>query len=188
MDSKAVTPVKTLEEIKKYFSELSTGFDPDNVLRCGDKEIKEKIGDNVSLQPSDNVYQALTLFEFDKGILMASSIPNLYKVFAVDFLRKLRTEFNCQTPSENATAELATINFIRTMDIQKRITAYLEKGTIDKIGSKFIELMSLELDRANKHFLTSINSLKTIRQPTYNFSFNAQTAVIGQNQMIQNKN
>lgn len=188
MDNKTVAPVRTLEEIKECFSNIGTGFDSKYVLKRGDKEISEKKLEEGDLHPSDYAYKALTLFEFDKGVLLASSVPELYKTFAADFLIKLRAEYNCQTPSENATAELTTVNFVRTLEIQKRINSYLEKGSIDTLGAKYLQIMSQELDRANRHYLVSLMALKTMRQPQMQVSIKTQTAVIGQNQVIQTKN
>lgn len=187
MDSKAVTPVKTLEEIRKIFAGSTTANDPDVVLRNADKEI----GDGTKpfpTEPESNVFKAMSLHEFDNGMLLTTIVAEQYKTFGVNLLRDLKKEYNCRTASECSLAELAAVNYIRTLEIQHRIDRYLAMGTFTDMGVRYIAVLSKELDRANKHYLQTIQALKTMRQPQLQLSIRTQTAVIGQNQVVQNKN
>ena len=113
------------------------------------------------------------------------TIPEQYKTFGVDMMRQLQKEYNCTTISEKATAELATISYIRTLGVQSRINSYLGKGELTEIGVKFLAVMSKELDRANRHYLTAIQALRLLKQPPMQIKVSADTAIIGQNQVVQ---
>ena len=185
MDDKTVTPVKTVEEIRKGLAALTTSYDSNEVARRADKEIREQKDGNWTGGPETTVFKAMTLNEFENGPLLITALAEQFRTFAIDLLRKLQTEYRCQTPSECALAELASLNFVRTLDVQQKMTSYFNKGSFSADGVKYLNLLSVELDRANRHFLTTINSLKMMHQPTFNFNLNTQTAVIGQNQVVQ---
>ncbi|MCL4353434.1 MAG: hypothetical protein M1484_04045 [Patescibacteria group bacterium] len=186
MKKKAVVPVKTFDEIRKSLLELELSIDPKHVLQEGIKEIGQKAG---PLKPESNFYKALTVFEFDRGLLLGNSVSDLFRTFALDYFQKLRAEFDCKTPSENALAEIAAINLVRAMQTQQRINSILsrEEG-LSKIDIRFLEVLGQELDRANRHFLASMQALKTMRQPTMQVNIKTETAVVGQNQIVQANN
>lgn len=137
----------------------------------------------------DPLSRAMTLFEFQNGALMVSSIPDQYRTFAVDMSRRLQEDYHCSLQSEKALAELATINFIRTIEVQRKITNFLDINSLTDNGVKYLAIMSKELDRANRHFLAAIQTLNMLKQPPVRVNVKADTAILGQNQFIQeNKN
>src|SRR3989338_7975308 len=109
--------------------------DPGLVLKGADKELSNiKEGTNQQIKAENNLFKSLTLLEFDNGILLTTVIPDQYKTFGIDLMRNIQKEFSCQTPSEKATAELTAVNYIRTLEIQHRITRYLAMGTLTDTG------------------------------------------------------
>ena len=46
-------------------------------------------------------------------------------------------------------------------------------------------VMGKELDRANRHYLTAIQTLRMLKQPPMQLNIRANTAVVGQNQIVQ---
>lgn len=184
--TKDIATVKSLEEIKDVFSKCTTPHYPDVVLKEADKEIAGRKEGKLKPAPSEsNTFKAMTLFEFDTGTLLTTVVPDQYKTFGIDLMRKLQEEYSCKTPSEKATAELIALNYIRTLEIERRINNYLAIGSITDQGVKFLAIMSQELDRANKHYLTAIQALRAMKQPNLELNIRANTAIVGQNQMIQ---
>lgn len=180
-----MTKVKTDAEIKEYLNRSKMALDPYAVLREADKELHSSNKDQLSLQPTSNIFKAMTLLEFDNGILMTTTVPEQYKTFGIDLMKQLQVEFDCRNISEKATAELAAVNYIRTLEIQNRINRYLAGDTITDMGVRFLAVMSKELDRANRHYLTSIQTLKVMKQAPMSLNIKTNTAVIGQNQIVQ---
>jgi len=180
-------PLSSKEVLEFLGMQCKTGYDPDLILKEAEKELVGKSGTEM-MTPASNLYKSMTLFEFEKGILLVSVIPEMYRTFAIDLSRKLQAEFNCQTTSGKATAELAALNFVRTMEIQRKIDSCLARDTISEISVKYLAVLSKELDRANRHYLTVVQVLKTMNQPPLSISVKTQTAVIGQNQIVQAKN
>ena len=185
---KALATPLSPEEVLEFLRSGKTNYDPELILKNVNSEIAVKSGGQEAINPDSNFYKSLTLFEFEKGILLVSVIPEMYRTFAIDLSRKLQAEFNCQTTSGKATAELAALNFVRTMEVQRRIDSCLARDTISEISVKYLAVLSKELDRANRHYLTVVQVLKTMNQPPLSISVKTQTAVIGQNQIVQAKN
>jgi len=196
-EPKTANKLKTLEEVKNELNErLHTIYDPDAVLREAQEKIeKPKLLSNEDddgpdeednqLTEKDPLFKAMTLSEFHNGALMVSGVPEQYRTFGIDMFRKIQEEYSCITISEKAIAELATINYIRTLEIQRRITAYLDMNSLTDNGVKYLAIISKELDRANRHFLTAIQTLRMIKQPSFNVNIKTNTAIVGQNQLIQ---
>lgn len=187
-EPKALTGPRSPEEVLEFLRLSRTGYDPDFVLKETEKELVNKFGKPEAIIPASNLYRSMTLLEFEKGTLLVSVIPEMYRTFAIDLSRKLQAEFDCQTPSGKATVELAVLNFVRTMEIQRKIDSCLARDTISEISVKYLAVLSKELDRANRHYLTVVQVLKTMNQPPFSVSIKTQTAVIGQNQIVQTKN
>lgn len=150
-------------------------------------KIREEFNRNGKLDssPESNICKALTVFEFDNGLLVSSAIPERYRTFCIDLSRSLQKEYRCEEVSEKATAELVALNFVRTLEIQYKINSYLDMGTATELGIKFLEILSKELDRANRHYLNALQTLRILKQPPLAVNIKAQTAIVGQNQIVQ---
>lgn len=195
-EAKVLNKVKTLDEIKSDLN-LHTVYDPATVLKEAemalnqrkqvDSDDEEVEYDEPEEQPTyeDPLFRAMSLSEFKNGALMIDSVAEQYRTFGIDMLRKVQEEYKCSTIIEQATAELATINYIRTLAIQRRITSYLDMNSLTDNGVKYLAIMSKELDRANRHYLTAIQTLRMLKQPSFNVNVKANTAIVGQNQVIQ---
>lgn len=184
---KQVSIPQSIAEVKECISQNRMMDDPDTVLNNVKKELSNaKAGQGVN--PESNLYKAFTLFEFDKGVLMSAVIPERYRTFCIDFSRNLQREYQCETPSEKATAELVAINFVRTLEIQYRINCLLDLGHVTDNLVKHFAILSKELDRANRHYLNSLQTLKMIKQPMFEVNIKTQTAIVGQNQIVQSNN
>lgn len=183
---KGLTITKIDQKVKEALRQHPLGNDPDLIFVELRKEYENtgKLDDS----PDSNTYRALTVFEFDKGILLSASIPKRYHTFAIDFFRNLQKEYKCETPSEKATAELVALNFIRTLEIQNRMQSLFSTGELAIYEVQCIAILGKELDRANRHYLNALQTLRMLKQPALNVNIKTQTAVVGQNQIIQTNN
>ena len=187
MQKNKIIKAKTSEEIKQGVKNSSTGYDAWYILQQADKEMGE-FKKPKEISTNTNYYKAMTLLEFEKGVLLMNAVPDLHKVFALEFSRNIQTEYNCKTPSEKSMAEIISLNFVRILDIQQKINSYLEMKTINPNGIGYLNVMSKELDRAQRHYLTSLEALRTLHSPSFNMNIKTNTAVVGQNQVVQLKN
>ena len=174
-------------DVKEFIKSCAVGDDPIAILQKTQDEL-DSSGKIQDMTTSSSLYKVLTLFEFDKGLLASAAIPEKYRSFCIDFNRNLQKEYQCETPSEKATAELVAVNFIRTLEIQNKINSYLGLGNITDMGVKYLAVLSKELDRANRHYLNTLQTLKMIKLPALEVNIKTQTAIVGQNQIVQSNN
>lgn len=177
---------------KKSIVNIASGFhnqiDPDKAIDNALKELHNSKGNEFSFENNPNLFKIFSTLEFDKGTFLTLAFPVTYQSFALDFSRNLQLEYVCKTPSEKSLAELIAFNYCRVLHTQSRIQNYLNLGKVSDIGTKYLDFLSRELDRANRHFLTALQTIKTMKQPNIEVNVKTQTTVIGQNQIVQNNN
>jgi len=186
--NKSIKKQDSIEDRHKIEEELrgsSTEYDPSIVLKRAKEEIEGKKETAYAIEPKSNTFKAMTLYEFDKGLLMLTTIADQYKTFAIDHSRKLQKEFNCETVAEKSLCEITTVNFIRSLEIQRKINNLFSQNGLSKLDVEYFTQLSKELDRAQRHYISSLQTLRSFKQPTFKLSVKADTAVVGQNQIIQ---
>ena len=206
---------KSTDQIRAIVGEFREYYDPEVIL----KEVGEQLetygkdyGIHDELDDLNN--RAMSLHEFNNGKLMSQCMPQEYITFAIDFSRQIQKQYDCQTVAEKAIAELATVNYVSVLDIQKRIiealdrqrglssarphaecernkdffyppSDYLHACKRAELGLKLLNILNKELERANRHFLMAIQTLRMMKQPSIQVNIKTNTAVVGQNQMVQ---
>ncbi|HAU65465.1 TPA: hypothetical protein DCW32_02820 [Candidatus Woesebacteria bacterium] len=175
--------------MKEIVQQLDSGFGAEYVLGKVEEEHKILKNSNAKgVQPENYLYKAMTLFEFDKGILLLNSVPDLHITFALEFFKNLQKEYDCKTVSEKSMAEIVALNFVRILGIQRKINSYLDKGSVTDTGVGYLNVMSKELDRAERHYQTSLQMLRMLKTPPISVNIKTQTAIVGQNQVVQSNN
>lgn len=185
MDQKqTISKQRSLEEIRAYLKNNKLQIDPENVLREADKEFNSGVNGNVEVSKDSTLFKAMTLVEFENGTLMYTVVPEQYRTFAIDMMRQLQKEYNCTLPSEKATTELITLSFVRILELQRRINGYIN-DSMSKTDISYFAVLSKELDRANRQYLSALHTLRMLKQPSLNVNIKTNTAIVGQNQIIQ---
>lgn len=176
--------VSKTEEIN--FSNLSHKYSPEQTLKEATDRYKSlKSKENYKNLDDDPIVRVLAMRELDNGALMSLTVSKESSTLSIDLMRKIQTEYGCNTPSEKVVAELASSSFVRALDIQKMIRVYLDKGEITGIGVQYLGVLSKDLDRAHNQYLTAVQTLKSFRQPPLQVNIKTKTAVIGNNQLVQ---
>jgi hypothetical protein len=127
----------------------------------------------------------MSLKEFDTSVLMATGLTEHIRTFAQKLSLDYQAKYKCDDVTRKSLAELSAFNYCRILDTQKRINNYLEIGTFTDIGVKYIATLSKELDRAERHYLTSIQALELGLQQPLNVSIRTNTANVANQQAIQ---
>ena len=207
-----------LERIRESIGNYKTDDDPDRLLEAVAPDI-DKILDSASADTVlDDHFEVITINEFTNGVLMCDALPNKFRTFAIEMMRQLQKEYNCQTSSEKATCENAVMAFVRVYEYQQfmfeseKYQSTLAAGhtcgeqgryvsSINRVDRKNMlgcaacnrarieqqhyQTLGKELDRANRHYLTAIQTLRLMKQAPLQITVKANTAIVGQNQMVQ---
>lgn len=190
-EGKAVVKHLSDEELKERIRKFHPVDDPRTILKETRVEIEDIIGNKKEgwqCTPESKFFKVLTLFEFDNNILLAESVLKMYRTFLMNFYRDLRSEYKCETPSEKAVAELVAMNFVRVLAAQFKSAYLLDEGRYTDLSVSYLAALSKESDRAQRQYLSSLQTLKMIKQPALEVNIRTQTAVVGQNQVVQTRN
>ncbi|MFA6415860.1 MAG: hypothetical protein WCW47_03850 [Candidatus Paceibacterota bacterium] len=136
----SIAKIKDIEEVRRDMAGITTGYDPNVLL----KQYRDKANLKGLGEPSDgkdDLFKLMTLNEFENGALLTISVEEIYKTFGIELMRNLKREYECKTTSEQTTAELAAISYIRTLDIQRKINSYLGKGEITDMGVRYLAVV-----------------------------------------------
>ncbi len=92
--------VERFHEVREFLKDRVISDHPNSILISLSKELKNNSKNGIAATPDSDLYKAMTLNEFDQGILMASAIPERFRTFCIDFSHNLQKEYKCETPKE----------------------------------------------------------------------------------------
>jgi hypothetical protein len=213
-----LTTILTTNNTRKRITQYRSEHDPEIRLNEAGKDLDDILDPkSAALALLDN-FKAVTINEFDNGVLMCDALPDQQRTFAIEMMRKLKTEYACQTFSEMATCEQATMAYTRILTNQQlmleseqyqkslsyghtcgansRYAQSINRHNVEgccacnraRIEQQHYQTLGKELDRANRIYHSAIQALRMMKQAPLNITIKAQTAIVGHNQMIQSNN
>ena len=93
-------------------------------------------------------------------------------------------EYNCTTASEKALAEVVVSAYARILECSQTMQDIALVKYSTNILNGLYAVISKELDRAHRHFITSLTTLRQMKAPQIDVRVNAKTAFIGGNQQF----
>lgn len=161
--------------------------DPNNVIEDFVKALKNNGSkkNKKSLEELNRAWNAaLPVVSLDTHYELANTVGERIRPLVIEFARKIIVEYDCKTVSEKALAEVVVSAYARILECSKSMQDItLVKYTSSALNGLY-EIISKELDRAHRHFVTSLATLRQIKSPTMEIKVRAQTAIIGQNQQF----
>ena len=166
----------------------SLSIDPRTLLRDLDKSIKKY---NTAENKNDaekelltKMNEALPVVALDTHYALAAATIEDLRPFAIDFANQLVTEYECKTATEKALAEAIAAAYIRILEFTGYMTRMVRDKHCSMILSGTYKVASQELDRANRHFLNAVATLKQLKTPVMNIQVKATNAFVAQNQQV----
>jgi len=172
----------------KELSHAFSGASPTHAINLAtdlEYKLKSRKDKEYSDKERDIIFSALCLDEFNNGLQLGHAVPSHAEAFAVDLSHQLQNQYQCTTPSKKSLAHMAALNYCRIFSIQRQIHNVSGNGRLTDLGIKYLTIMSKELDRAQRHYLTTIQALEIGLQPAIKLSIRTQTANIASQQAIQ---
>lgn len=139
---------------------------------------------------TDDFRKALMVYGLDTHFPLSETIDKEYRPQVIEFSRQLIREYDCKTSGEKALAETVVSAYARILKYSRCLNGALA-GESTQIGKQHIEyylMLSKELDRANRHFIIALTTLKQFKVPSLEISVKAKTAFVAQNQQINATN
>lgn len=189
---------KTVEKLPRQYSKeeakemaisaLNGTIDGSTELRkLAEKEFPRlSIGDIINEETMKIVRAVSAVYSQESGYALLISVDPQYKGFALKLRKSLLKEFDCTTASEIALVDHAVNAHIRELSNSALLESMNEPRWISHEKVELMKLYSCEIDRAHRQFVSAIETLRTIKQPTLKVNVRAQTAFIAHNQQLNN--
>jgi len=172
----------------KLLNMLTDLGDPLNPLKALHTSIEDWKNSKNKEETIEHVYvkiaEAQSIVSLDTHHSLARSLLKELRPLAIEFSNQLIVEYDCKTASEKALAEIAVAAYIRILQFTEIMTRQARNEQCSPTLNEFYKSASQELDRANRHFLTAITTLKQMKSPVITVQVKATTAFIAQNQQI----
>jgi hypothetical protein len=184
----------TPEDVRKVVGKtLQITSDPEYVFKeVADQMNKAlKSGKNTDkaleeVQVKINSYseQALMTLGLDNHYVLADSVSEHLRGLAIETARQIEKEYDCKTPSEKILAEMVSSAYVRTLQYTKQFNISTREEFVSKEKNGHYALYSKEVDRAQRHLMAAIATLKQIKSPNVEMNIRTKNAFIAQNQQF----
>lgn len=189
--SKELVKPLTRTEVRERFQNKSYyDLHPDHIYEKMGKLLANYDKDKSSINEEELKYLIEKIWSIDdfslRHINLANTVPNKMATSIVELANNLIEEYECNTTLEKTLCEIISNSYWKIMSISKKLDASLEFDYFWSERNGFIWVMSKELDRANRNYLTALNNLIDIKRPQMNINVKTNNAYFSQNQQINN--
>lgn len=196
MQNNENTPVTsspiTLTQIKTKYKELLVS-DADsqkivsdfekllNIYREKKGNIDEKTGKELSLK----MHELLNLVGLETHYPIAETLTN-NRPLIIELSNELIKEYDCKTPTEKTLVHVIAGAYGRILEYSKIFNNFQRIDYISHEKNGYYNIISKELDRAQRHYITALTTLRQIKTPEIKVNVRANTAFVAQNQQLNN--
>jgi hypothetical protein len=135
---------------------------------------------------SNNIEKVSLALSLETGHILAESVPTRYRPFALQLKSDLEKEFDCKTASEIALVDQAVNAHIRKLSYSKLMEGHKEPEWLSHERVAFLNFYSKEVDRSHRQFISAIETLKLMKQPTLRVNIKTNNAFVSENQQFNN--
>jgi len=188
--------LKTGEAIKETKDRLlrwvEIPCDPQSRLKKIAKDIMPRVDikdEQLNKEDAEKIGEAIIDLGFENGLSMIEGVTERYRGLMINFRRGLIKEYDCQTISEKALVDMVVSAYARVLTYSNKFLCLKDPEYLSNERSTFLSVLSKEIDRANRHFLAALETLKQFKQPEFSLNIRTKNAFIAQNQnLINNQN
>jgi hypothetical protein len=135
--------VRALRKMTAVFYE---GFDPHKLTKKDFLALKKLAGDGELKPTNEGIHRALMLNGLETNMPIVNALKEEYAGFALKLVSQIEKEYDCKTPSEKVTAQIAALAHARALQYEEKLRDCfgIEYHSGQKNG--FFSLMSKEVD------------------------------------------
>ncbi len=189
-EKKTLFPIEktmSLEDFRQWLRDKPSLLDPEHLLAEAKAAVVGGIAASgmLSKDQSEILSKGMMMLAHERHYLVAESVSDeKWRPMITDFARCIQKEYSCTENSEIALAGLAASAYYRSLKAARKLNALLEKTEIGMTGVNLMTAVSKEIDRAERQYLSAIETLRSRRQPQMNVKIQTKTAFFNENQTI----
>ncbi|PLX27559.1 hypothetical protein C0581_03365 [Candidatus Parcubacteria bacterium] len=174
-------PKEFREEMVKL---LTSEITPDEVL----KKLHEFLAVRKNIKGKQKEFseladKAIRVVGLDNHMIMAEIVTQ-NREFAIEFANQLIQEYDCKTPSEKSLAQMVAGSYCKYLEYSRLFNNSQRVEWLSSEKNGYYNLLSKEVDRSHRHYLSSLTTLRQIKSPEIKVNVKANTAFVAQNQQL----
>jgi hypothetical protein len=171
---------------------LKPDCEPDSILKKLDAKLSQLADKNVDLAQDKEAQKILgnasMVLGLDTHHALIWAMKEDFRPLAIEFANNLAKEFNCKTPGEKALSHVVVNSYVRLIDDSRRYSNCADAGEYLSVErTKHLAMLSKQIDRANRQFITALITLKQLKEPALKVNIKANNAFVAQNQQLNTK-
>ena len=169
----------TLKAITRFF------YGSENIQEKHYEIVKRIVDKGIDIGEDDSAIQkAMMLHGLETHAPIVHALDSPYWGFALKLVDQLVKEYDCKTASEKATAQMAAVSHAKALQYEKKLRDCLgiEWHSNEKNG--YFAMISKEVDRSTRQYMSAITILRQMKAPTINISVKDNTAFVAKNQQV----
>ena len=184
---KKIKSGEALEEMKKMAISQNHTIDPEYRLIEIAKEIIPKqniLKKKLSEDELQEISQSAIDYGLENNTSIIDAIDQRYVGLCINLRKKLIREYDIKCASEKALADIIVTSYGRNLSYSKRLQSCCSQGHTTPLLNNFMGIMSKEIDRANRIFLSALETLKHLKQPEMKVNVKTKHAFIAEKQQF----
>jgi hypothetical protein len=142
---------------------------------------KKKLNDKVSKK----LEQVSAIYSLDNHYLSAETLDkDKYRTLMMEIANQLTAEYDCKTTTEKMLVETAAVAFCHSLEYGLKLSNILRMDNTSHEKNNYYAMVSKEVDRSTRQYITALNTLKRIKQPPVQVVFKSTNAFVANNQQI----
>jgi hypothetical protein len=101
-----------------------------------------------------------------------------------EYAEDLIKEYECKSITERSLCEVVALSYFSIMKTSKTLSQMHSVEYLSQEKNNFYSVLSKELEKQNRMYLTSLQTLRTLKSPFWWMRINAKNAFIGENQQF----
>lgn len=187
-DSKKVI-IKDEKSFREKISEFSPDKNPKNIYKRGDvifKKIKES--QDVTPEEKEEISEiALSInTTLHHRLLMEAMRDDRDRTAIVEYTDDLIKEYWCTSSSERSLCETVALSYFSLMKTSRTLNQIHTVEYLSAVKNWFYTVLSKELEKQNRMYLMSLQTLRTLKSPFWGMKIHTKNAFIGDNQQFNN--
>jgi hypothetical protein len=193
-NSKSIIKHYTPEEAKKIVGYIfATDSDTDTIFRKLAEEVLPKLmagNDEEQRWAKDHLLfrseDAVMAMGFVNHYHLIPTADKQYAPLILNMTKQIEKDYNCCATDEKALAAVIAMAYIKIVDSSRMFSGWYENKERPSwdTSTKHLEMLSRQMDRANRQFLSAIAMLKQIKQPPIEVNIRTKNAFVAQTQQI----
>ncbi len=180
----------TLQETKDFINKIAyMNDDPKRIMKKLSEDLLPQIragksSKKVITEATETAHKALIVCGLDTHYPLAETVGKRYRPLVIEFSHQLTKEYDCRMPSEKALVQIIVNAYARILEYSQSLHTCREVDWLSNEKNGFYSMLSKELDRANRQFITALTTLKQIETPSFEVNVKTKAAFVAQNQQL----